>query len=98
LIRIFAAAALAFSLGAGVLVGTNDASAQSPSQRECEAAGGTFSRDRGEVSCVVTEEGKNDRFEREETTTGRGNINNKTEQTEECTGTGSGKCPPGQFR
>ena len=71
--------------------------AQSPSERECEAQGGTFTRDGGQVRCVIVEEGKNPKFTNRETTTGRGNISNKQQQSNECGGTGSGKCPPGQF-
>ena len=80
--------------------------AASPSQTECEAAGGTFTRSGGEVQCVVVtvDEGKphpQDKFEEETTTTttGQGNISNKQQrqQESECTDTGSGKCPPGQF-
>jgi hypothetical protein len=43
---------------------------------------------------ICTEEGKNDRFT--STTTGQGNIGNKTSGPV-CDGTGSGKCPGGQF-
>ncbi len=71
--------------------------AVSPSQEECEAQGGTFTRVKGEVQCVIVEEGKNPKFTEEETTTGQGNISNKEATTTECEGTGSGKCPPGQF-
>jgi hypothetical protein len=72
--------------------------AVSPSQRECELSGGTFDRTNGQVSCEKEEIGKNDRFQCEQTTTGQGNINNKTQKGEETTDdTGSGKCPPGQF-
>jgi hypothetical protein len=71
--------------------------AQSPSRQECDAAGGTFSRDQGEVKCVVVEEGKNTKFKDTQTDTGRGNLSNKEMDTNECSGTGSGKCPPGQF-
>jgi hypothetical protein len=71
--------------------------AQSPSQRECEAAGGTFNKSGGQVECVIVEEGKNPKFTEEQTTTGQGNIRNKQEQDTECGGTGSNKCPPGQF-
>ncbi|QRM31380.1 hypothetical protein [Microvirga sp. VF16] len=71
--------------------------AQSPSQRECEAAGGTFTKSGGQVECVIVEEGKNPKFTETETTTGQGNISNKQEQDTECGGTGSNKCPPGQF-
>ncbi len=73
------------------------ASAASPSQEECEAQGGTFTKERGEVSCVVVEEGKNPKFTEETETTGQGNIENKQEQEQACEPTGSGKCPPGQF-
>jgi Spy/CpxP family protein refolding chaperone len=71
--------------------------AVSPSQAECEAAGGTFDRSGGQVSCVIVEEGKNPKFTDTETTTGQGNIENKQEQDSACEPTGSGKCPPGQF-
>ncbi len=77
--------------------------AQSPSQRECEAAGGTFNKSGGQVECVIVEEeeGKNPKFTETTTTTttGQGNIRNKQEQEQdtECGGTGSNKCPPGQF-
>ncbi len=72
--------------------------AVSPSQEGCEAQGGTFTRERGEVQCVNVEEGKNPKFTETETTTGQGNIENKQEQDTACEPTGSGKCPPGQFR
>lgn len=77
--------------------------AASPSQEACEEAGGTFTRDGGQVRCVTTttEPGKNPRFEETTTTetTGQGNTQNKTErkQDSDCEGTGSDKCPPGQF-
>ncbi len=92
------AAALLLTLAlVGSVALSGSALAVSPSQEECEARGGTFTRERGEVRCVIVEEGKNPRFTQTETTTGRGNIQNKQEQEEECAGTGSGKCPPGQF-
>ena len=71
--------------------------AVSPSQAECEAQGGTFTRSGGQVQCVIVEEGKNPKFTDTETTTGQGNIGNKQEQEQACEPTGSGKCPPGQF-
>jgi hypothetical protein len=82
-------AVMAFSGGTGV--------AASPSQEQCEAQGGTFERQNGQVTCVVVEEGKNPKFTDTETTSGQGNVGNKTEQSSACGGTGSGKCPPGQF-
>ncbi len=66
--------------------------AVSPSQQQCEAQGGTFTRSGGEVQCVVVEEGKNPKFTDTETTSGQGNINNKQEQESACEG------PPGQCR
>ncbi len=71
--------------------------AASPSQEQCEAQGGKFMRTNGQVECVIVEEGKNPKFTDTETTTGQGNISNKEQQSNECGGTGSGKCPPGQF-
>jgi hypothetical protein len=71
--------------------------AVSPSQAECEAQGGTFTRSGGQVQCIIVEEGKNPKFTDTETTTGQGNIGNKQEQEQACEPTGSGKCPPGQF-
>jgi hypothetical protein len=71
--------------------------AASPSERQCDAAGGTFTKSGGQVQCVIVEEGKNSKFTDTETTTGQGNISNKQQQSNECGGTGSGKCPPGQF-
>jgi hypothetical protein len=56
---------------------------------KCAAQGGTFDRQQGQVSCVITTEevGKNPKFteETENTPTGQGNISNKQEQQEsEC--------------
>ena len=46
--------------------------AASPSQEQCQAQGGTFDRQQGQVICVVTteEEGENSRFTEETETTG----------------------------
>ncbi len=88
----------AFALvGAMWVVPAGPAPAVSPSEQECEAQGGTFTREKGQVSCVIVEEGKNPKFTQTDTTTGQGNIGNKQEQETECDGTGSDKCPPGQF-
>jgi hypothetical protein len=93
-IRLVAAilTTLVFAAGAAT-----SALAVSPSEQQCIDLGGSFERVRGEVSCVIVEEGKNPKFTEETDTTGQGNIGNKQEQTTECGGTGSGKCPPGQF-
>ena len=69
----------------------------SPSEQACIDRGGHFERVNGQTQCVVTEEGKNKNFTQETTTTGQGNEGNKTESKDVCTGTGSGKCPHGQF-
>ena len=71
--------------------------AASPSQQQCEAQGGTFDRQNGQVTCVVVEEGKNPKFTDTNTTSGQGNVGNKQQQSDACAGTGSEKCPPGQF-
>jgi hypothetical protein len=86
-------------IGAAALaVGTaGPGAALSPSEADCLAMGGTPDRVRGEVICVLEEEGKNPHFTETTTTSGQGNIDNKTETDTECDGTGSGKCPPGQF-
>ncbi len=81
--------------------GPTAALAQSPSQQQCEAAGGTFTKEQGTVQCVTTTEetagnapeSSNARRVMTTTeTTGQGNINNKQEQESACEG------PPGQCR
>ncbi len=96
--RILTVLAVALVLAMMVVAMAVPAFAVSPSQEQCEAQGGTFTREQGQVECVIVEEGKNPKFTEEQTTTGQGNIANKQEQQTECEGTGSGKCPPGQFK
>ena len=77
--------------------------AVSPSQQECEAQGGTFTRTQGTVSCVIVDEGKphpRDKFASIEEESSQGTLQNQPhhEESQECTDTGSGKCPPGQFK
>jgi hypothetical protein len=75
--------------------GTSSAVAVSPSQEECEAAGGTFDRINGEVICITSDEenvGKSTNSQTTTTTTtttGQGNTGNKTEQTSDCSGPGT---------
>jgi hypothetical protein len=88
---------LAALMAVGVLVASPVTIAASPSQEQCEAQGGTFQRSRGQVECVIVDEGKNPKFTDTTSTTGQGNIGNKQEETSARGGTGSGKCPPGQF-
>ena len=63
--------------------------AASPSQSECEAAGGTFSKEKGQVVCVQEENvGRSENSATTtETTSGQGNIDNK--QQKECSGPGA---------
>jgi hypothetical protein len=96
--RIILMLTVAAFMMAALTVTAVAAFAVSPSERACEAQGGTFDRQQGEVSCVIVEEGKNPKFTQEETTTGRGNIENKQQKEEECNRPGqTEKCPPGQF-
>ena len=77
--------------------------AASPSQEQCEAQGGTFERNQGQVSCVTTDtqSGKNEnqpKFQKTTITTdtGRGNLSNKEDSN--TTTTCAKPCPPGQFK
>jgi hypothetical protein len=86
-----AAVAVGLTVPAGAM-------AASGSERECDAIGGTYTPpSEGGPSCVVTEEGKNPKFDQEITVDGQGNLGNKRTVDEDCDGTGSDKCPPGQF-
>ena len=77
------------------------AGAASPSERECVAQGGTFTRTQGTATCVIVaeetagnapEDSNARRVKTEETTSGQGNIDNKQEQDTTCEG------PPGQCK
>lgn len=69
--------------------------AASGSQRECEANGGTYTKDGADSICVypVTKPGNNppgpQGSESQDTSTGQGNLDNKTQNT--CTGN-PGQC------
>ena len=88
LISLLAATAFSLSLVSGA------AFAVSPSEQECEAAGGTFERNQGTVSCViVTEENVGNSPNSQTTTTetdntGQGNSENKEETESSCAGPG----------
>ena len=71
--------------------------AVSPSQQECEAAGGTFTRTQGEVQCVIVEEGKNPKFTQE--TSKKGSFQSSHEEEDlGCSEANPGNsCPRGQF-
>jgi hypothetical protein len=73
--------------------------AASPSETDCVASGGTFDRTGGEVSCTTVVEGKNKNFTDTNTQESNGTLNNDPQFSESdvCAGTGSAKCPPGQF-
>ena len=89
--------AIALAGGALVIAGSVAPTtfAASPSQEQCEAQGGTFSKQNGTVTCTTTETGKNPKFTEESQTSGQGNTGNKTEEEQSCEPTGH--CPPGQF-
>jgi hypothetical protein len=86
--------ALALATAAvGLLAFSPLAFAVSPSESSCEAAGGTFTRESGEVQCVTTETvGNAPESSNAQRTTkdegGQGNLQNK--ETINCSG------PPGQ--
>lgn len=94
IMMLIVATILAMTMAAGTAL---PAFALSPSEQACLDAGGTPDRVKGEVSCVIVEEGKNPKFTDTVTTSGQGNIGNKTHTSDVCDGTGSGMCPPGQF-
>jgi hypothetical protein len=94
IMMLIATAILALTMAAGTAF---PAFALSPSEQACLDAGGTPDRVQGTVSCILVEEGKNPKFTDTVTTSGQGNIGNKTQSSDVCDGTGSGKCPPGQF-
>jgi len=95
--------ALATTAIAGLcLLGAGPAFAASPSQLECEAAGGTFDRTNGQVSCVYPvvsdpvgnserSGGKSQTVDTQETESSNGTLNNnpKHEETETCEGPGN---------
>ena len=81
---------MAMTAGGGIAL---TAGAASPSETECLASGGTFTKVRGEVSCVTVDPVGNSEASggksqtRDTDTTGRGNIDNK--QQTECSGPGN---------
>ena len=85
-----------------LLIGVAPAFAASPSQLECEAAGGTFDRSNGTVSCIYPEVsdpvgnsensgGKSQTVDTQETESSNGTLNNnpKHEETDTCEGPGN---------
>ena len=75
------------------------AGAASPSQEECEAAGGTFSKTNGTVSCVIAtsdpvgnSEASGGKSQTRDTTTtsgGQGNLDNKETRDTQTSGPGN---------
>jgi len=84
--RVFLSLAAAAALSVGLAA---PALGASPSQQECEASGGTFSRVNGEVTCT-TNVGNSDNSQTVDQG-GQGNLGNK----ETCSGPGNStaKCP-----
>jgi hypothetical protein len=66
-----------------ITLGSTAAIAVSPSQQECEAAGGTFEGQGGTKQCVTNV--GNSENSQTATTSGQGNLNNKTQ----CNGPGN---------
>jgi hypothetical protein len=95
---IILAATAAALIGGGWAISAGDAQAASGSQRECEAAGGTYTKSGPDSICVYPEEKvsnpnaspNNNAQTTQKTDTGQGNLGNKTES--ECVG------PPGQCK
>jgi hypothetical protein len=94
-LRAFALATAAL----GLLAFSPVAFAVSPSEESCEAQGGTFTKDQGEVRCVTSteetvgnapEHSSAQRTTTTTTRTGQGNIENKQQTDLNCSG------PPGQ--
>ncbi len=92
-------ALVASALGLGLLVGSaGAASAVSPSQEQCEAAGGTFTRTNGAVDCVVSDpvgnsENSDGKSQTRDTDAGgQGNLGNKETCAETGPGNQSGDC------
>lgn len=101
LVSILAALVMLFALSATAL-------GASPSERECVAAGGSFQRNGGTVSCTFASEetvgnapatSNAQTVESTETESSNGTLNNtpKHEQSSDCTGPGNGgstaQCP-----
>jgi hypothetical protein len=95
---------LAIVLAVSALVATfglSAALAASPSQTQCESAGGTFSRDGGQVSCTFTTSdpvgnsessgGHSQTVDTTDQTTSNGTLNNRPqrEHTSDCQGPGN---------
>ena len=101
--RKIAILVLAAATAMVLAVGSGSAIASQHNQKSCEEAGGIWTNVQGLKNCefTTTETGKNDNFEctTTEETLGRGNLGNKTQGPfEEEENTGSGKCPPGQYK
>jgi hypothetical protein len=82
-------AAVALVLGLAGFASVTGAGAVSPSQQQCEADGGTFTRVNGTVTCIEeTHVGNSENSQTTtDTTNGQGNIDNKT--TSDCSGPGN---------
>ena len=94
----------AFAAVPFLILGPTTALAVSPSQEQCDAQGGTFTKDQRQIMCVTTtletvgnapETSNAQRVETEEIKTGQGNIGNKQQTNSECSGPGNStaQCP-----
>ena len=99
--RKIAILVLAAATAMVLAVGSGSAVASGHNQKACESTTppGVWVNDQGMKTCIREETGKNDNFQCTEETAGQGNLGNKTQGPfEEEENTGSGKCPPGQYK
>lgn len=98
--QLIATLAAAGMMTAGVATMAMTSHAASPSQQQCEAAGGTFSKTNGTVSCVYpvvsdpvgnseSSGGKSQTVDTQTTTSGQGNSGNKPKSNSTCEGPGN---------
>ena len=86
-----------FALGMGLGLSTGASSAASPSQAECEAAGGTFTKTNGTVTCTIvdpvgnSENSDGQSQTRDSSNTEQGNLTPKDKNPTTCTGPGNSK-------
>jgi hypothetical protein len=98
--QVVATLAAAAIMTGGVVTMTMVSNAASPSQTQCESAGGTFSRTNGSVSCVYpvvsdpvgnseSSGGQSQTVDTQTTTGGQGNSGNKATKNDTCAGPGN---------
>jgi hypothetical protein len=88
---LIASTAVAALMMGGLALSAGSALAQSPSQQECEAQGGTFTRERGTVTCTTeTNVGRSENSQTVTTTEeSKGTLQNDPQFSESCAGPGN---------